>query len=248
MKVRKNILRMLLLMALSAGMMYCANPVSPTGGPVDETAPMVVESEPPNYSTHFNRNRIIITFNEFVQLQQPNQQVLISPPLRENPSYKIRGRSVVVDFNEELQPNTTYSIFFGNAITDLTAGNPLGDYLFAFSTGDHIDSLAIGGEVLNAFNLQPQENVLVMLYPPDNDTVPRDSLPMLVRPLYVAKTNAAGVFQLRNLRNEPYKIFALNDMNSNYLYDLPNEEIAFIDSLIAPEVFEIPAHDTAVIH
>ena len=246
MDIGKSIVKTALAILMIAALVRCANPVSPTGGPPDEDPPVVVKSDPENYSVFFDQDRISITFNEFVELKQPNQQVLTSPPLKENPTYKIRGKSVLIELNEELQPNTTYTIFFGDAIVDLTAGNPFRDYLYAFSTGDHIDSLAIGGEVLNAFNLQPQEDVFVMLYPPENDTVPQDSLPMLVRPLYVAKTNAAGVFQLRNLRDEPYKIFALRDMNSNYLYDQPNEEIAFLDSLIRPETFEVPRQDSLI--
>jgi hypothetical protein len=115
------------------------------------------------------------------------------------------------------------------------------------STGDHIDSLAIGGEVISAFTLQPQEEVFVMLYPTTNDTVPPDSLPYLVRPLYVAKTGANGMFQLRYLRDEPYKIFAIRDVNNNYLFDQPNEEIAFVDSLIWPEAIAPPQTDTLAI-
>lgn len=222
----------------------CATPVSPTGGSKDEEPPVVVETSPPNYSLNFNGNRIILTFNEFVQLKQPNQQAIISPPLEENPEYKIRGRNVLIELQEELKANTTYSIFFGDAIVDLTEGNPLANYVYAFSTGSHIDSLALGGEVLNAFNLKPEEEVFVMLYLPDNDTVPTDSLPMLVRPLYISKTGENGIFQLKHLRNEPFRIFALRDVNSNYLFDQPNEEIAFVDSLLIPEPFDFRAMDS----
>jgi len=94
--------------------------------------------------------------------------------------------------------------------------------------------------VLNAFDRKPVEDVFVMLYPQNNDTIPQDSVPCLVRPLYISKTDKNGIFQLRNLRNEPYKIFALKDVNSNYLFDQPNEEIAFIDSLILPEAVAMP--------
>lgn len=171
--------------------------------------------------------------------------MLISPPLNKKPEYRLRGKTLIIDLQEELQPNTTYTIFFGNAIVDITEENPLANYLYAFSTGDHIDTLAIGGEVVNAFDLKPREDLFVMLFPPSVDTVPDDSIPMLTRPLYVAKTDVNGQFQLRNLRDETYRLFALNDVNNNYLFDQPNEEIAFLDSLIRPEVLEPPKPDTA---
>ncbi len=216
----------------------CANPVTPGGGPRDIEPPIVLSSVPENQAIFFNKKSIVLHFDEFVKIKNPDQQVLISPPLETKPEYRLRGKSLIIDLKSELEPNTTYSIFFGNAIVDLAEENPLVDYSYVFSTGAYIDSMAIAGEVLMAFNRQPVEGAFVMLYPPHIDTVPDDSLPMLVRPLYVAKTNKQGQFLLANLRNEPYRIFALKDLNSNYLFDQPDEEIAFIDSLLKPEAME----------
>ena len=171
--------------------------------------------------------------------------MLISPPFASKPEYRLRGKTLIIDIEEELHPNTTYTIFFGNAIVDLAEENPLINYLYAFSTGDHVDSLAIGGEVVNAFDLKHRENIFVMLFPENIDTIPQDSIPMLSRPLYVAKTDVNGQFQLRNLRNESFRLFALNDVDGNYLFNQPNEEIAFLDSLISPEVLKIPVADTS---
>ena len=244
----RNIFRNSIYLALIGWLMWqCANPVSPTGGPKDIAPPKVIKSEPPNFSTEFNKKRISITFDEYVSLKNPNQQIIISPPLAEKPDFKLRGKSVIIDLNAPLNPNTTYTFFFGNSIVDIAEANPLANYLYVLSTGDHLDSLAIGGEVISAFNLQPQEDVFVLLYPTNNDTVPQDSLPYLVKPLYVAKTGANGIYQLRNLRNEPYKIFALRDVNSNYLFDQPNEEIAFLDSIIFPKALSMPQTDTTLI-
>jgi hypothetical protein len=232
---------------LIAGMVWqCANPVSPTGGPRDTTPPQVVKTDPPNYSYHFDKKRITILFDEFVTLKDANQQIIISPPLDEKPDFKLHGKSFVINLNSELKPNTTYTFFFGNAIVDLTENNPLAHYLYVLSTGDHIDSLSLGGKVVTAFDNQPRDAIFVMLYEPYNDTVPLDSLPYLVRPTYVAKTDPDGKFALRNLRNEVYKLFALNDLDNNYLFNLPNEEIAFIDSLIRPVATASPlSSDTA---
>lgn len=216
----------------------CANPVTPGGGPRDTQPPIVLGSVPENQAIFFNKKSIVLHFDEFIKIKKPDQQVLISPPLGKKPEYRLRGKSLIIDLKSELEPNTTYTIFFGNAIVDLAEDNPLTNYSYVFSTGAYIDSMAIAGEVLMAFNRQPVEGAFVMLYPPHIDTVPTDSLPMLVRPLYVAKTNNQGQFLLANLRNESYRIFVLNDLNSNYLFDQPGEEIAFIDSLLKPEAMK----------
>lgn len=237
----KNFIVQTAVYFLIASIFYgCANPVSPGGGPRDTQPPGVISSNPPNYSLFFDKQKISITFDEFVKLKNPNQQVLISPPLKNKPEFKLRGKNLLIEFEEEFMPGTTYTIFFGNAIVDLTEENPLVNYLYVFSTGDHIDSLAIAGEVVNAFDLQPRDDVFVMLFAPTIDTIPQDSIPMFARPLYISKTDENGQFQLLNLRDQEYRLFALKDVNSNYKFDQPNEEIAFIDSLVSPIIPDVP--------
>lgn len=217
-------------------MIQCANPVSPTGGPKDEIPPTIVSSEPENYSSNFSDREMSIQFNEFIQLKDLQAQLLISPPMEKKPEIKIKKRSVVItlDDDEVLGENTTYTIFLGNAIGDLTENNPYLNLEYVFSTGDFVDSLSLKGIVKNTFTGLPSENISVLLYIDENDTIPLDSMPLRIRPNYVAKTDKEGRFGIYNLRNVPYKIFALNDQNSNYLFDLPYEEIAFLDSMIYP--------------
>ncbi len=217
-------------------MVKCANPVSPSGGPKDETPPVVISSEPENYSANFSDREMKIDFNEFIQLKSLQQQMLISPPMENMPEIKIKKKSVIIELHEDeqLNENTTYTIFIGNAVVDLTESNPYPNFEYVFSTGSFVDSLSLKGIVKNTFSGLPAENVSVMLYADENDTIPLDSLPLRIRPSYVAKTDKEGNFSLHNLRNLPYKIFALNDQNSNYLYDLPYEEIAFGDSMVYP--------------
>lgn len=224
------------LLSLIAALIFsqCANPVSPSGGPRDEQPPVVIESVPANYSTFFDGNRIAITFNEFVKLKNPNQQVLISPPFKNKPEYKLRGKTLIIEFDEELYPQTTYTIFFGNALVDLTEENPLTDYLFVFSTGAFIDSLELHGRVVDAFNLQPRENVFAMLFPVSSDTVPRDSIPMRLLPVHVTKANEEGIFRLYNLPEKEFLLFALEDLNNNYKFDQQAEGIAFAELPVTP--------------
>ncbi len=129
-----------------------------------------------------------------------------------------------------MAPNTTYTINFGAAIKDLHEGNPFKDYVYSFSTGDHIDTLRIAGKVLNAEDKKPIEDAYVGLYAADRDNL--DSLPLTTAPNYITKTDKDGKFSLDGLADKKYLIFALKDANANLYFDLPNEEVAFLDTLV----------------
>ena len=216
----------------------CANIVSPTGGPKDNKAPVVLEASPENNSTNFKGKTIHITFDEFVTLNNPSNNVLISPPMKKKPTYRTSGKTLIIRFEEPLKPNTTYSIHFGEAIKDLHEGNIFKDYIFNFSTGESIDTLSLRGSVSSASTLTPGEGFLVGLYADDNDTLTLDSLPYKVKPEYVTTTDNKGNFEFSGLADKEYLIFALKDNNSNMIYDLPNEEIAFSSDLVRPYFIE----------
>ncbi len=218
----------LLIMAFLA--QRCANAVAPTGGPKDDRPPVVVEAVPENHSINFTAKKIEITFDEYITLDNANQNVLISPPMDEKPDIKLKNKTVVVKFKENLAPNTTYTINFGSTIKDLHEGNPLKDYVYSFSTGDHIDTLMVAGKVLNAEDKKPVENAYVSLYASHHDNL--DSLPLSTKPDYITKTDKDGNFRLEGLADQKYLVFALKDVNSNLYFDQPNEEVAFLDTLV----------------
>jgi hypothetical protein len=225
------------LLLLSA----CAVQDSPKGGPKDTTPPEILKSLPPNNSVNFRGDRITLTFSEFVTLKEINNQLVVSPPVKETPEFIMRGKSMTMKFMEPLRENATYNFFFGDAIVDITEANPITSYNFSLSTGPVLDSLSIKGKLIDAFNQLPVEGAFVMLY----DSI-YDSVPYLQRPYYLAKTNKAGEFILNNLRDAKYLMFALSDINSNYLYDLPTENIAYADSLITPLYFGGPAKQDSI--
>jgi len=240
--LRKILIYIFIWIAVPLLFYRCANPVMPSGGKKDIRPPVVTETDPPNYTTFFKERELRIFFDEFVALKDVDKQMIISPPLQERADLRVRGRSVILKFDKEekLKENTTYSIFFGNAIQDLNEGNPLGNFIYVFSTGERLDSLSIYGEAHMAFDLAPAEETFIMLYTDNNDTLPLDSLPYYVRPEYIAKTDAEGHYGIYNLPGKDFKLFAIKDINSNYLFDLPSEEIAFLDSLIYPDFVPIP--------
>jgi hypothetical protein len=169
----------------------------------------------------------------------------------ELPDFKAKGKTLHVKFNEELKENTTYTLFFGDAIVDITEKNPVIENTYIFSTGDRVDSMSMEGKVINAIDLQPAADVFVMLYKvtgkavtlndSGNREIELDSMPMLLKPFYLSKTNENGQYKFNGLANEKYLIFALRDLNSNHIFDQPTEEIAFLDSLVQP-VYSGPPH------
>jgi hypothetical protein len=225
----------------------CAKMGSLAGGPMDEAPPEVVKSDPENYSTNFDGQTIEITFDEFIQLDNVNQNLVISPPLENRPDVRLRKTSIVIELENELRENTTYTLNFGSAIKDNNEGNELTNYEFVFSTGNYLDSLSIGGNILQAFNLQPtEEPVHVMLYENLSDSVVYKELPV-----YIGKSTKEGTYRINNIKEDTFKLFALDDVNNNFLFDLPNEQIAFLDTsiILTPELFSrVQAEEADTLH
>ena len=232
--IMKKFVRNIALIIIVLMLCRCANVVTPSGGPKDDKAPVVLEASPQNNSTNFKGRSIHLTFDEFVTLNNPGSNVMISPPMNKKPTYRTSGKTVIIRFEEPLKPNTTYSINFGNAIKDLHEGNVFSGYTFNFSTGDNIDSLSLKGNVTSASTLSPMSDMIVGLYADDNESLTLDSLPYRVKPNYITTTDSKGDFEFSGLANQDYLIFALKDNNSNLIYDLPNEEIAFYSDLVRP--------------
>ncbi len=207
----------------------CAKVGTPTGGPADITPPKYLDGEPENYSTGFTGKDISFQFDEFVQLKDIGKELLVSPPLKVRPDVKLRDKSVRINLKNELLPNTTYTINFGNAISDLNEGNLLRDFEFVFSTGDHIDSLSVAGRAVNAFDHMPLKDqvIMVMLY--ENLS---DSAPLLQIPRYIGRATPEGLFTINNIRPDTCRLIAVNDANGNLKYDPGAESIAFLDSFL----------------
>lgn len=218
--------RATILFIITALYFSCAQQGSPSGGPRDEDPPVVLESVPANYSTSFDAKKIQITFDEYVVLENVNQQLVVSPPMSEKPEVRLKGKSLIIEFEEALKDSTTYTFNFGSAIKDLHEGNKLLNFEYVFSTGEVLDSLSVRGTLKYAADLRvPDEPISIMLY----DDL-RDSVPLTEIPLYVGRSDDSGVFSVNNLKADTFKIFALKDGNYNLMYDLPTEEIAFLDS------------------
>jgi hypothetical protein len=208
----------------------CAQVAEISGGERDSQPPLLVAADPPPLSTNFKGSRITLLFNERIQLERVRERMLVSPPLDVPPTVRLSGaRSVVIDLNAPLRPNTTYSFGIGEAVKDLTEGNAASGVTLVFSTGEQLDSLALAGRVIHAFTGEAEKGVTVLIHLVDDTATVRTG-----RPAYATRTDAEGRYLLAHLAPGRYRLHALRDQNANYRYDLPNEEIAFSDSIIEP--------------
>ena len=232
----KRIYILSLLAFTLAVVLSCAKQGYPSGGPKDEKPPVVLSTTPANGSLNFGEKQFSIAFDEYVNIKDAENNILVSPPMNTKPEYTTKGRSVVVKLKDTLMPNTTYLFQFKEGIVDFNEGNPLPSFEYVFSTGSSIDSMTLRGQVLDAFTLKPFSQVVtVMAYGESQlaDTL-GDSIVAKVQPMYATRTDKEGHFALNHLREGRYMIVALDDANKNLRYN-EGEAIAFLDSLLTAE-------------
>ncbi len=230
----KEYLPLLSLLAVAGLMIFshsCANTTTPpSGGPKDTIPPYIVKMNPMMGDTMVARHKtaITITFNEYVTVKDP-KSLTLSPPLEKAPKHKLKGKSVVISFENDLDSSKTYTLDITNAIADNNEGNMYPGYTLVFSTGNRIDSMMVTGLVQDCNTLQPLKGATVMLYKDH-----ADSAIFKKRPDVAGKTDDWGFFCLRNIEDTLYRMYAIIDENSNNLYEAENEKVAFVDTLIRP--------------
>ncbi len=223
--LRKFSLFWSILMLVSA----CARELTPTGGPSDRDAPKLDSlRSTPNLLTNYQKQEIVLRFDEWLQLKDVANQVFISPPTVRKPQVTLDGKKVRIslDENEVLRPNTTYTIHLGNAIQDLNEGNPVKDMRIVFSTGPTLDSLIVQGRVTDALTGQPAKAVSVVLYAQATDSSLMKNLPD-----YLAFTSEDGQYRIQNVREGTYTLAAFKDDNKNNKWTV-QEAVGFSDSLL----------------
>ena len=211
----------------------CANTTTPpTGGPKDTIPPLIVEVSPAlgqiNVPRH--KTKLEIKFNEYVVVKDP-KSLFLSPPLEKAAQFKLKGKSVIVYFENDLDSNKTYTLDVTNAIADNNEGNMFPGYTLVFSTGDRIDSMMVTGVVQDCNTLNPIKGATVMLYKDH-----ADSAIFKKRPDAAVKTDDWGFFCLRNIQDTLYRVYAIIDDNNNNMYEAENEKVAFIDTLFRPTI------------
>lgn len=207
----------------------CARMGQPDGGWYDETPPRIMGAAPADKGTNVKSQKISIFFDEFIQIENATEKVVVSPPQLETPEIVASGKRIKIELMDSLKPNTTYTIDFSDAITDTNEENPLGNYTYSFSTGDVIDTLEVSGKVLQAKDLEPVKGILVGLYSDLSDTA-FTTKPML----RVSRTDGSGRFVIKGVAPGTYRVYALQDADGNYFFSQKSEMLAFSQEKIVP--------------
>lgn len=210
-------------------LMGCARMGNPDGGWYDETPPRVVGATPADRAMNVTAKKVKIAFDEFIKIENATENVIVSPPQLEMPEIKAAGRFIEVKLLDSLKANTTYTIDFSDAISDNNEGNPLGNYTYSFSTGDHIDTMEVSGYVVNAEDLEPVKGILVGLYANRADSA-FHKLPML----RVSRTDSRGHFVIKGVAPGSYRCYALQDADGNYMFSQKSEMVAFNHDVVVP--------------
>ena len=229
----------------------CARKSFPTGGSIDTLPPVMINASPKMNTVFFDKEKITITFNEFIKLIDLSKQLIISPPL-EPDQYEIKPQGTVskkiqIRLLDSLREETTYTFNFGESIVDNNEENPLPFFRYALSTGAIIDSLEIMGEITDAYEYITEPFTSIHLYPIDSTF--SDSTIYLKKPFYATSTLDSVIYNFKNLRPDTYEIIAIKDVGGNYLFDQNVDKIGFLekpitlpgDSIINFRIFnEIP--------
>ncbi|MDB5198398.1 MAG: hypothetical protein JWO92_361 [Chitinophagaceae bacterium] len=212
------------ILVLTSG---CAQIIAPTGGPRDTLPPILVSTTPKIPATNFTGNRINLYFDEYVHIEELQQNLLVSPTPKNNPYIDFKLRSVSIRLRDTLEPNTTYTINLGNSIRDINENNIVKDFRYVFSTGATIDSLKFSGKVQLAETGKTDSTLIVLLYKNLADTAVAK-----LKPKYIARLDGTGNFSFQNLAAGEYKIYALKDADGSKTYNIKTELFAFADSSV----------------
>lgn len=212
----------------------CATVSSPQGGPKDSLPPIILLSDPAPYTVNFKGKKLTITFNEYVQLKDQSKIFFMSPAPTRKPTLTIKNRSIVVEFRDSLEENTTYRLDFGGSIVDINEGNKIDGYSFVFSTGAVIDSLMMVGQVVDAFTRDTVIGAFVSYFDVAADSMALDSVLHKSRAEAIFRTDSSGYFVADILKEKPYRVYAFLDNNGDQNYQPGTDLVGFADTTYTP--------------
>lgn len=221
----------------AAGFVRCASIAQPQGGPRDSLPPLLISTVPVQRAVNFQGKRIALNFNEYVVLRDQQKEFLLSPPNvnGSKPTLTVKGRSILVEFEEQPDSNTTYRLDFGNSIADNNEGNRLGNYAFVFSTGPELDTLMMSGLTIDAQTRDSVVGAMIFFYDAGADSVAaHDSTLFNARPEAIFRTDSSGLFLADILKDKDYRVYAILDKNGNQRYESGTDYVAMLDSVYNP--------------
>ncbi|MCW9095345.1 MAG: Ig-like domain-containing protein, partial [Ignavibacteriaceae bacterium] len=217
-QIRLNRKIIFIFFILSFILIKCANQLPPSGGDVDTIPPKIVELNPPDGTTNYDKDYFELEFSEYVDKRSVADAIFISPFIEGSLELSWTGTTLDAVFPEELKKDVTYTITIGTDVVDLNNKNRMAEsFTFSFSTGNKIDKKIISGKVYG----KEKEGIFIYAYKLVG--IP-DSL-LKNKPDYVSQTGVGGNFSLRGLGEGNYRIFAVNDQYRDYLYQQDKDEI-----------------------
>lgn len=231
----KRSLEFVLFVLVALMFVQCARRGNPTGGPEDETPPVLIRALPELNSTQFDDGRIRLYFDEYIKFNKLKEQLIISPLLPSS-AYTISpqgsaAKYIQIDLRDSLRVNTTYSFNFGQSIVDNNEGNPYPYFKYVLSTGDYVDSLIVRGTIGDALKRKAENFVSVMLY--EVDSTYTDSIIYKQQPTYLTNTlDSLALFEISNARAGQYLLVAQKDIANNYTFDQQVDKVAFASAFI----------------
>lgn len=229
-----------IMLFFSAFFSRCASILSPTGGPKDSLAPVIIAMTPDNFTTNFEAKKIYIEFDEFVQIKDQQKEFFTSPAMKKTPTIYTKGRGIMIDIKDTLLENTTYSLNFGSAIRDNNESNPLNSMRYVFSTGPTIDSMIVSGYTADSYKADSVSKTFIYFFIADSlENVPQyDSTLFKYKPAAIARAEKNGIFIAQNLKPITYRVYAIEDTNDNQMYEPGTDQVGFIGEDVSPQ--ELP--------
>lgn len=217
----------------------CASMMTPSGGPRDTLPPVIVRMTPDNFQTNrplTGHGKIYIEFDEFVQIKDQQKEFFTSPQMKKKPTVTLRGRGIVIQLRDTLEPNTTYALNFGSAIRDNNEGNPLYSMRYVFSTGPEIDSMILSGYTADAYKADSVSKSFIWFFPADSveNVAEYDSTIFKYKPAAIARAENNGIFIAQNLKPIPYRVYAIQDKNDNQMYEPGSDQVGFLEGTYNP--------------
>lgn len=206
----------------------CANIIPPSGGPKDSLPPRLIRASPRDSALNFKGNNLTLTFDEYIDLQNVQKELIISPVQERNPIVNHKLKTIMIKLIDTLEENVTYSFNFGEAIKDINEGNILKKFNYFFSTGPYLDTLTITGKVIIAETGKVDSTLLVMLHKTENDSVVINS-----KPRYITRVNNKGEFKFSNLPEGIFYLYAIKDETGIGKLLGKNQLFAFSDRSIS---------------
>lgn len=239
MKTFLSLLLIAIILLRFSGLTGCANIIPPTGGPKDTLPPVLVGSIPAQHSLHFTDKKIVLTFDEYIDLRDVRQNLIVSPVPKIQPNVEYKLKTITILLKDTLRPNTTYALNFGKAVVDNHEGNILKNFTYVFSTGDYIDSIKYSGNVVMANTGKPDSTLIVMLHDKLDDSAVAKQ-----RPRYITRLDSSGNYSFSNLKPGTYALYAMSDESGSHTYTSKAQTFAFADSPVvinangtAPELY-----------